>query len=220
LKCHENNCWQTFKKVRKKIEIIGFCLGWFAITTQFVLIIQNRQTDILETVIRFFSFFTILTNILVALLFTFKVFFLPDNNFTIFNKKGVLTALTTFILIVGLVYQFILRGIWEPKGMQLIVDELLHTIIPLYTLVYWIFFSTKERIKFSDVAIGLYYPLGYLIFVLVRGRFSNYYPYPFLNIPEIGVGKVLINGILILFLIIVIMAILVSIKNRRTKYIK
>ena len=103
--------------------------------------------------------------------------------------------------------------------MQYIVDELLLTIIPLYTLVYWIVFSTKERIKFSDVAIGLYYPLVYLIFVLVRGRFYNYYLYPFLNIPEIGVGKVRINGILILLLILFIMAILVSIKNRGTKNI-
>lgn len=134
-----------------------------------------------------------------------------------FNKKGVLTALTTFILIVGLVYQFVLRGIWEPEGMQLIVDELLHTIIPLYTLVYWIVFSTKERLKFSDVVIWLFYPLVYLIFVLLRGSISNYYPYPFLNIQEIGIGKVVINSVLILLLMLFIMTILVRIKNRVTK---
>lgn len=43
--------------MRKKTEIIGFLLSWFAIIAQFVLIIQNRQTDIPETIIWFFYLF-------------------------------------------------------------------------------------------------------------------------------------------------------------------
>jgi hypothetical protein len=42
----------------------------------------------------------------------------------------------TLILIVGLVYQVVL-GIWNPTGLQYIVDELLHTVIPLFMLGYW-----------------------------------------------------------------------------------
>ncbi len=203
--------------MQKRIEIIGFCLGWFAIVTQFILMLENRQVNIPETIIRFFSFFTILTNILVALFFTSRVFKLSIKQFAIFNKKGALTALTTFILIVGLVYQFVLRGIWEPKGIQRLVDELLHSIIPLYVLFYWIFFTTKEKIKFREVAIYLLYPIVYLLFVLVSGSFFNYYPYPFLNISEIGFENVLLNVSLILLLKLLILIILVSIKNRIIK---
>ncbi len=198
--------------MQKKLETIGFILGWFAIIAQFVLIIQNRQTDITETIIRFFTFFTILTNLLVALFFTYKIF--PfTKTITIFNKKGTLTALTTFILIVGLVYQFTLRGLWEPQGMQRVVDELLHSIIPFYVLIYWIVYSGKEKINFRDTAIWLVYPLVYFIIVLVRGSFSNYYPYPFLNVTAIGIEKVLMNSVIILLFMLVIMGILVGVKN-------
>lgn len=203
--------------MRKKIETIGFLLGWFAIITQFILTLQNRQANIPETIIRFFSYFTILTNIMVALFFTDRIFSSSAKQFGIFSKKGILTALTTFILIVGLVYQIVLRGMWEPKGMQFIVDELLHTVIPLYVLGYWIVFSTKGKINFRDAGIWLLYPVVYLLFVLARGSFSNYYPYPFLNIPEIGIEKVLFNSVLIVLLILFVMSILVGIKNRRTK---
>ena len=161
-------------------------------------------------------FFTILTNVWVALFFTYKIcpFTKP---ITIFNRKGTLTALTTFILIVGLVYQFTLRGLWEPQGMQRIVDQLLHTIIPFYVLIYWLVFSGKEKINFRDTAIWLIYPLVYFVIVLARGHFSNYYPYPFLNISAIGIDKELLNSLIILLLMLAIMVILVGLKNRFTK---
>ena len=56
--------------MRNNIDIAGFLLGWIAIIGQFILLIQNRQADIPETIIRFFSFFSILSNILAALYFT------------------------------------------------------------------------------------------------------------------------------------------------------
>ncbi len=201
--------------MRKKIEIIGFILGGFAVIAQLVLIIQNRQAAIPETIIRFFSFFTILTNILLALFFASRVFRISGKPFALFHKKGALTALTTFILIVGIVYQAVLRWAWEPQGLQLLVDELLHTVIPLYALFYWIIFSTKEKINFRDAGVWLLYPVVYILFILARGSLSNYYPYPFLNVSEIGLGKVLLHSGLVLLVILVVMGIFVSIKNKR-----
>jgi hypothetical protein len=203
--------------MQKKSEIIGFCLGWFAIITQFILIIQNRETDIPETTIRFFSFFTILTNMLVTLYFTYRVLGFSMKPLDLFSKKTALTALTAFILIVGLVYQFVLRQVWEPTGMQRLIDELLHSVMPLYMLVYWFVFDAKEKIKFRDIIMWLLYPLFYLTFILVRGHFYNYYPYPFLNIPEIGTDMALINSTLILILMVCVISLLLVVKNVRAK---
>jgi hypothetical protein len=50
---------KTLVNMKRKLEIMGLCIGWFAIMGQFRLMLQNRQTDIPEMVIRFFSFFTI-----------------------------------------------------------------------------------------------------------------------------------------------------------------
>ncbi|RVT75396.1 hypothetical protein EOD40_11595 [Flavobacterium sufflavum] len=205
--------------MKKVYEIIIFSLGWFSIVAQFVLIIQNRQADIPETILRFFSFFTILTNILVALFFTVKFFNLSRKSFGLFYKNGTFTALTTFILIVSLVYQVVLRSAWEPTGLQLVVDELLHTIIPLCTFICWFFYAEQSDSKIQSVIIWLFYPIIFIIFIFIRGYFSDFYPYPFLNISEIGFGNTLINTTLILILIVFIMSVLtlIGIKKNNSK---
>jgi hypothetical protein len=57
-----------FQKILLVPLVVG---GWFALVAQFYLIITNRVAPVFETVIRYFSFFTILTNILVAICCTF-----------------------------------------------------------------------------------------------------------------------------------------------------
>ncbi|EPR66970.1 hypothetical protein ADICYQ_4046 [Cyclobacterium qasimii M12-11B] len=93
----------------------------------------------------------------------------------------------------GLVYQLVLRGIWQPTGLQYFVDELLHTIVPVYVLIYWCFKVDKFSIQSKNLIPWLLYPLFYLIFILVRGYYSGFYPYPFLNVSEIGFLKALLN---------------------------
>lgn len=203
--------------MKKKFGIIGCCLGWFAVIVQLFLMIQNRQADIPETIIRFFSFFTILTNILVALYFTTKGFNLKGFPFKIFTAASSVTAITTFILIVGLVYQFILRQIWEPTGMQMIVDELLHTIIPLYMLVYWFFNIQKDDLILKNLFYWLLYPVIYLVAVMLRGYFSHYYPYPFLNVDQLGLQIILKNIGLIIIFTLIVMTILWLIGKFRTQ---
>ena len=203
--------------MKKIFEIGGFCISWFAVIMQFILMIQNRQADIPETIIRFFSFFTILTNILVALYFTSKVFNLKGLVFDIFSKTASSTAITSFILIVGLVYQIVLRKIWDPKGMQMIVDELLHTIIPVYMLGYWFFTIQKENLKLKNLFYWLFYPAIYLLVVMIRGHFSHYYPYPFLNLDQIGLQKVIVNILVVIIITLLIMIILYLIGKFRAK---
>lgn len=180
--------------------------------------LQNRVTDVPETIIRFFSFFTILTNLLVALFFTFRVFKIKKKPFSIYLKSGALTALTAYILLVGIVYQVILRGIWEPTGLQMIVDELLHTLIPLYFLGYWYRYATSTNFGLRSILYGLVYPLLYFVFIMVRGHFSNFYPYPFVNVSEIGWVAVTLNFVFIFCAITVLMAILGYLEKKKTNF--
>ncbi|SEW13431.1 hypothetical protein SAMN05421765_2559 [Kaistella antarctica] len=198
---------------KKTFQFIGFSLGWISVGAQFILMIQNRQADISETIIRFFSFFTILTNILVALFFTAKVCNLKGFFFNLFRSKGSLTAVTTFILIVGLVYQFILRKTWHPTGLQMIVDELLHTLIPLFMLGYWLMNVQKENLQMKPLFKWLLYPVVYLILIMTTGYFSHYYPYPFINRDQIGFDQVLYNSLFILIFTISIFLMLKIIGN-------
>lgn len=69
----------------------------------------KQNASVVETIIRFFSFFTILTNLLVALCFTFLLTKSSSALRSFFYRKSTLTAVTVYILIVGLVYNLILR---------------------------------------------------------------------------------------------------------------
>lgn len=200
---------QNTQSTRNWFDTIGFVIGWFSVIGQFVLMIQNRQADVTETIIRFFSFFTILTNLFVTLYFTSRLPLFNKKMLVRISNKGTITALTTFIIVVGLVYQIILRGIWEPKGFQRIIDELLHSVIPIFVLLYWALFADRDDFKIKNIKIWLLYPAIYFAYIIIRGHFSNFYPYPFINIPEIGPFQVFINFLLITTFMLSVMGILI-----------
>lgn len=191
--------------MKKSFHILMILLGWFAITAQFFLMFENRTISITEMTIRFFSYFTILTNILVALYFTYQAI-AKKNEKHIFNRPATLTAITVYITVVGLVYQVVLRNAWQPTGLQKIVDELLHTIIPVLVIIYWLLYEQKSVLRHRIMAKFLLYPLMYLTFILVRGQLSGFYPYPFINVSELGWSQSLIN-IVALFGVFFILAI-------------
>lgn len=190
---------------------IGAALGWFAIIMQFVLMMQNRVESLTETTLRFFSYFTILTTSLVALYFSVLWYKKPISFLTRFEKPGFLTAVTLYSTMVGVVYQLVLRGIWEPTGMFRIVDEMLHSIIPIYVIVFWFNYEDKRNVSWKLIPIWLLYPLFYLAFILFRGNYSGYYPYPFVNVTELGIEKVLLNSGTLVFAFLVLAFVFVGI---------
>lgn len=197
--------------MRKALNILVAVTGWFAIIAQFILMHENRTTSIPEMVVRFFSFFTILTNILVASYFTSQIISSKGKTENLFSKTGSLTAITVYITVVGLVYQIALRHLWKPTGLQMIVDELLHTIIPTITIIYWLLYEQKAELKWKIIPKFLLYPLFYLAFILVRGQLSGFYPYPFINVSVLGWSQTFINSIVLFGVFLVLSSFFVGI---------
>ncbi|MGI8583381.1 MAG: Pr6Pr family membrane protein [Chitinophagaceae bacterium] len=183
---------QSSKTKQIYLAVIAI-LGWLALALQFYLIIQNRVVSIPETIIRYFSYFTLLTNILVALYCT-HVVLTPDSRLgKYFSRSGVVTAITVYITVVGVVYNIILRYLWNPKGLEMIVDELLHLVIPILFLLYWLLFTVKGKLKWN-IFSWLIYPLAYFIWILIFGALTAFYPYPFINVTELGYNKVILHS--------------------------
>lgn len=203
--------------MKKTLSIIFGLIAWFAVITQYYLMIENRVASVGETTIRFFSFFTILTNSLVAIYFTLIIFEIKNGWFAITDKPGTLTAITVYITIVGLVYQILLRHVWQPEGLQLIVDELLHSFVPVAVIIYWYLYETKSSVAYRQIISWLIYPLIYLIYILIRGNFSGFYPYPFINVLNLGITKVLVNSVLLMALFTGLSALFIRI-GRGSKY--
>ncbi|WP_460544578.1 Pr6Pr family membrane protein [Echinicola sediminis] len=186
--------------MRKSFSLLLALLGWFALIAQFILMLQTTTLPFSEMLVRFFSFFTILTNLMVAIYFSRQLF--PDKHKgkrMFWNRSGRLTALTVYITVVGIVYQVALRHEWNPKGLQKWVDEILHSAIPILVIIYWCLYENFPRTTFKAIPFWLMYPLCYLILVLLRAEFSGFYPYPFLKVSSIGWLETLSNiGILFL----------------------
>jgi hypothetical protein len=182
-------------------------VGWFALIGQFYLILNNRQTSVLETITRYFTFFTILTNILIAAGSTLILLKPLSGWGKFFSKATTLTAIAVNITIVGATYNIILRFLWNPQGMQRVVDELLHLVIPLAFILFWLIFVPKGQVKWNNIPLWTVYPLAYLAVILIRGALSGYYPYPFLEVTQLRYPHVLLNcaGIAVAFIIVAIL---------------
>lgn len=190
------------QRLQKGFIYTGLITGLFGLVLQFILMLQTRQAALPESLIRFFSFFTILSNIMVVIFFTGHL--LPAskklNNFV--NKNEAATAMCMYILTVGVVYQTILRQPIPLQGWPRIADDILHLYIPLLMLVYWMVFISSKKIDTKTIPYWLIYPAFYLVYTLVRGSIVKFYPYPFVNVDVLGYGKVWFNSaLLVLFFV-------------------
>ena len=182
--------------------LILTAIGWFAIIAQLVLHLQNAPVPLAESFIRFLSYFTVLTNILVILCFTL-ILFQPRGKLTaFFNRPSVQTAITLYITVVGLVYNLVLRNLWKSEGLQVLLHDLLHVLTPVATLVYWWIWTDARRLQWKDIPAWLIYPAVYAVYILIWGYFTHWYPYFFMNVETYGLPRVLLHsGLLVLVFI-------------------
>jgi hypothetical protein len=212
------------------IKVVIAITGWFALILQLYILIDNTPANgltPLQAIGRFFLFFTILTNLLVALSSTIVLVKHNSSLGKFFVKPSVVTAVTLYIFIVGLVYNIILRKLWQPTGLQQLADELLHVAVPILFIIYWIFFVEKGKLKWKDCLAWLLYPLVYLIYAMLRGNLEGFYPYPFLDINKLSYQRVILNclGLTIVFIVLGLLLITVdkifnSIKNPGKNIVK
>lgn len=186
----------------------GAVIGWFAIVLQLYLIIENRVLSLSATLVQFFSFFTILTNILVAVSFSFLI---SRGANTFFKRPAVLTAVAVYILVVGVVYNLVLRQLWSPQGWQRVADELLHSVVPVFYLLFWVVFVNKNSLSYRDIRGWLLYPLIYLVYILCRGALTGLYPYPFVDAANIGYAKTFLNSGVVCVCFVLLSALFVAV---------
>jgi len=201
----------------KTYAAIGAVVGWFALLLQLYLIIINRVASVPETIVRYFSFFTILTNILVAVSFTQVYLKGIAATGSFFTNPKTLTATAVYITIVGLIYNVILRFQWAPEGSAKVADELLHTLIPVAFIIFWLKFVPKQNIVWKNILPWLIYPLLYITYTLLRGPLAQWYPYPFVDVINFGYNKVFIHCIFITLAFVVVAIVFVGIAKMMSK---
>lgn len=137
--------------------------------------------------VNFFSFFTILSNVLGATVFAIGGVRRPRGQvFALFRGAAVV-----YLGITGVVYELLLSG--DPAAVAVTlpwVNLVLHVLMPIAVVVDWLVDPPSTRLAPRVAAWWLAFPLAWVVYSLIRGPIANWYPYPFLDPGRAGVGAV------------------------------
>jgi hypothetical protein len=139
-----------------------------------------------KLVTNYFSYFTILSNIFAIVSITVQLLAPSGNPGKFFAGISVQSAIALYITIVGLVYNTVLRFVWDFDGWDKVANEFLHVVVPVLYLIYWYLYVPKGTLKWRKSTRWLVFPLVYIIYSLIRGPIANWYPYFFINVKELG----------------------------------
>ncbi len=179
-------------------------VGLFALGLQYGLMIGTDPGRIAALTLNFFSFFTILTNVLVMLAMLLPVVAGRTGAGRVMASPGVRAAVTMYAVVVGLVYHFLLHATWDPQGWAYVVNVLLHYVMPIAMLIDWLAFVPRGQLSWRDPLRWLLFPLTYGAWTLAHGLAVAWWPYWFVNVTELGLARAgaYFAGLLIFFLII------------------
>jgi len=186
--------------------------AWFAATAlvslvsmviQLVLVVRGVDVLVDEDgnaastptrVLRFFSYFTIQSNVL-AMLGCTSLAIDPGRDgrgWRVLRISGLVGMTVTFV-----VYVVALRPIVDLHGAAYWTDIGFHYVAPVMVVVGWLLWGPWPRLDRRSALVHLVWPVGYLLYVLAYGAGSGWYPYPFLDVDQHGYPRVLLNGVLV-----------------------
>jgi hypothetical protein len=183
------------------VRLLGAGVGLAAIIAQLVRSVGNAVesttdygSDVTTVVANFFSFFTIQSNVLAVVTLTIGAVWAWTRGRDSATEPRwfavLLACTTTYMLITGIVYNLLLRGIPLPQGQTVPwSNEVLHVVIPLFLLLDLLVAPKRRALPWSTVWIIVAYPIVWAAYTLIRGPLivspgtGNpwWYPYPFLD---------------------------------------
>lgn len=130
----------------------------------------------------YFSYFTIessLMNIVVLLVGAVLAFRLDRD--TVLYTTIRMSVLAYAVVTAG-VYNLLLRKVPYHGFVGLTwPNEVIHVWVPLFLLLDWLLSPGRPALPWTALRVVLVYPVAWIAYTLVRGAFTAYYPYPFLD---------------------------------------
>ena len=183
-------------------------------------------------VFRLLSFFTVQSNALTAAVLVWAAARAFTSGFRAESSALAVTlaAVTTYMLVTGLVYNIVLRSAGDLGIMLGWSNDVHHVVVPAFMLVDLLIAPARRPLPRRTVAVILSYPLAWVAFTLLRGPHvispstgtAPWYPYPFLDPAttpggDAGVAA-WVAGIASLFTAVGLLVVLVGrLRARRTR---
>lgn len=155
---------------------------------QYLLLVRGAGAGagIGTVTLRFFGYFTILSNLAVCVGCVRLV------------RAGVLgtTVAAVLALCIGVtacVYVLALQGLWQPSGLQWWVNAGLHYAVPALYLLGWCWLLPHGALRWRALGTVLWVPLIYLGWAMWVAVVTEQAPYPFLELQRLGLAAFLLN---------------------------
>ncbi|MBB5807640.1 hypothetical protein F4560_007408 [Saccharothrix ecbatanensis] len=177
-----------------------------ALITQLVLLITGgadvnsghaeTQAPLGVRLLRLFSYFTVQSNVFVlAVALTLALNPRRDGRGWRVARLDALLGIT----ITGVVFDLLLARLVHPVGAAWWVNLGFHRLAPLMAVLGWLLFGPRPRVDWASVAKALsIWPVLWIAYTFVHGAITDWYPYPFLDVTELGFGAAFRNALLVL----------------------
>lgn len=156
------------------------------------------------------SYFTILSNIVVAVVTTALATGRARNT-AVWRALRLDTLI--LITITALVYAVVLAPGSVQRGWDNLSNSLIHQVTPALTVLVWVIAGPRGWLSWRTVAGALVVPIAWLVWMLGRGAVIGAYPYDFVDVVRLGYPQVLANVTAILVLGVVIAGIFLGIER-------
>ena len=136
-------------------------IGWASLVLEYV---GDGHFQRLAHTIAFFSYFSILSNILAALTLTAAALW-PAAQDQWLRRPAVAGATTLYMCVTGLPFAFESPSQWQ--SWQAVPDFGLHHVMPIAFLTFWIAFVAKGSLRPRDAMVWLIFPAVYVTYLLL-----------------------------------------------------
>jgi hypothetical protein len=137
-----------------------------------------------------FAFFTVQSNILIgvaALLLAVRSG-RSSTAFAVLRLSGLVAITITVIVFHAVLAQTLDLKSWDAVG-----NELVHTVVPVMAVVGWLLVGPRGLFSKRVAWLSLIFPVCWLAFTLIRGAIAHWYPYPFIDVTQLGYGRAAVN---------------------------
>ena len=180
----------TGRSVGSALRLLMAAAVLAAIVTQLI-----HQLDMGASLVNFFSFFTIQSNIIGAVAITTAALAgsRAIDSVWLSQLRG---AATLYMGVTGMIFSLLLSGADVQTPIPW-VNSVLHYIFPLFIVVDWLVDRSVRPLTLRQGLIFLAYPIAYLAYTMVRGPIVDWYPYPFLDPRINGYGLVAVMSVFV-----------------------
>lgn len=154
--------------------------------------------------VRLFSFFTVQSNLLV-LVAAVSLALDPSRDGR-FWRVVRLDALLG-IVVTGAVFGAVLAPALHHEGVDRWINAGFHYVSPVMALLGWLVFGPRPRVDGRTLAWAFAWPVGWIVYTFVRGAVVGWYPYPFLDVGEVGFAVAVRNTGFVVVLAVLLLAV-------------